>query len=913
MTRTQRSTFFSILFVLISGTAGAFDRVAEHNNRLDGFAENRRELSSRAISSPLLASASFSDLQISDANHSARFTQDHVRLLPISNGRWLTTWDDHRLGGSKIFWQILDSAGVPIGANQLVASSAVGNDLVDPLLLSDFRGKIYLFYRDQVAGELFAVRHNSDLSPDHSAVLINDTALGAYAGPFAAALMPDGRIVVTWENYGPSNQTISLRIYDSSMNSQLGPISASSDAGSSQKWVPSIAVDPSTGFLIAWEDYRNNGQADIFMRQFDGAGSPVGVDISIVPSPASGQPQYAPQVAFCGGDKYVIGWLDRRLGQEVYIQQYHPVSGLVAGNRQISKSDILTANWNLDLSVAPSGALTVIWGAFGSGNSIVSVRFTAGLIPIGVPSSRNLTTTGRRWSPSATYATNKRYGMAWTEFQNEDANIHFMLFDTASTRVLGTELRLNDEQIGSPSTHPAMTSGNDWYNLVAFESRRRDAGDIFCQAVSVFGIKPEYNQPVSQDTGVSLQSEPSITAANGKSLVVWVDSRPLAGIAGQRIFGRFGGGAGMFTQNEFCISDTNQAAIKNAPQTAMAQSGRALIVWLDNRSGVRQVWGRWLTSAGALDGPEFQISGPSDVAYNDRLDISVDTTGRFFIVWLDRNGLPATVRCHWYNADKSSGGSYSWTPSIGVGISDIATDNLPNGNVGILWTGIDVTVMRLYLAVLTPAGVVSRQLFDLADSPLAWPEEPTLSVAGNGYASAAWIDRRGGRRQMYYQLFDPALTAINSNAPVSVASPEFMTEPVTQTSRGRSWFAWVDPRENGLQVYQSNLLYLPTDVDDPDGTLPTEFVLEQNYPNPFNPSTTIEFSLPRVTEVSLVIINLLGQNVATLADRVHYSSGSHSLQWDGRDNSGHTTASGVYFYRLTAGDYVEQKKMMLLK
>ena len=145
------------------------------------------------------------------------------------------------------------------------------------------------------------------------------------------------------------------------MNSQIGPINAPSDAGSTQKWVPSIAVDPSTGFLIAWEDYRN-GQADIFARQFVGSGAPVGVDFSIVPSPAADQPQYAPQVAFCGSDKYVIGWLDQRLGQEVYLQQYNPVSGLVAGNRQISTSDILTANWDLDLSVAPSGTLTASWG-----------------------------------------------------------------------------------------------------------------------------------------------------------------------------------------------------------------------------------------------------------------------------------------------------------------------------------------------------------------------------------------------------------------------------------------------------------------------------------------------------------------------------------------------------------------------
>jgi hypothetical protein len=912
MTKIFSALTSCLLIPLLPVSAGAFDRAAEHSARLAGKPGNRQVSTATFSATPVSAASSFGDLQVSDAGYPGRFTQDHVRVLPISEGRWLAVWNDDRFGSHKIFWQLLDSVGFPITANQMIAGSDIGNDCVDPLVLSDSRGKIYLFYRDQTAGELFAARFNSDLSPDHSATLINDTALGAYAGPFDAAIFPDGRIAIVWENYGPSSQTISLHILDSAMTSQLGPLSAPSNVASTQKWVPSVAIDPATGFVIAWEDYRN-GQADIFARQFDGTGSPVGVDFSVVPPPASDLPQYAPQVAFCGADKYVIGWLDRRLGQEVYIQQYNPVTGLVGGNRLVTIADTLLTNWNLDLACAPSGALSASWGSFGFSNNINAVRFAAGLQVIGAPSTRNLSTTGRRWSPATAYATNKRYGMAWTEFQNEDANIHLMLFDTASVRLLGNERRLNDDQVGSPSTRPSIAASSDWYDLIVFESRRRDAGDIFCQAISVFGIIPEHNQAVSQDTGVSLQSEPSISAASGKALVTWIDSRPLAGIAGQRIFGRFGGPSGMFTENEFCISDTSQASVKSMPHSAMAGSGRALIGWLDKRSGNMQVWGRWLSTTGALDGAEFAISQPLSDLQNDRLQVSTDSTGRFYVVWLDRNGASPTVKCRWYNADKSAGGSWTWTPSNGVKIDNMEATNLPGGNVAILWNGLDVTVMRLYLAVITPAGGISRQLFDLADSPLAWPDEPTISVARNGYVSTAWVDSRSGRRLVFYQLYDPALSPINSNAPISSATPEFMTQPVTHTSRGRAWFAWVDPRANGLQVYASNLLYLPTDVDDSDGSLPTDFTLEQNYPNPFNPSTTIEFSLPKSSFVSLEIYNVLGQSVATLANNAQFSAGQHKLVWDGRDNFGDPTASGVYFYRLVAGDFTQQKKMMLLK
>ncbi|MEW6413251.1 MAG: T9SS type A sorting domain-containing protein [Candidatus Zixiibacteriota bacterium] len=86
-----------------------------------------------------------------------------------------------------------------------------------------------------------------------------------------------------------------------------------------------------------------------------------------------------------------------------------------------------------------------------------------------------------------------------------------------------------------------------------------------------------------------------------------------------------------------------------------------------------------------------------------------------------------------------------------------------------------------------------------------------------------------------------------------------------------------------------------------------DFVLWQNYPNPFNPATTIEFYLPTSCEISLNIYNILGQKVADLADGV-WLAGMHSVIWNSEG-----TASGVYFFRLRAGDFSESRKMLLLR
>jgi len=94
--------------------------------------------------------------------------------------------------------------------------------------------------------------------------------------------------------------------------------------------------------------------------------------------------------------------------------------------------------------------------------------------------------------------------------------------------------------------------------------------------------------------------------------------------------------------------------------------------------------------------------------------------------------------------------------------------------------------------------------------------------------------------------------------------------------------------------------------------LPRRFFLADNYPNPFNPDTRIEFDLPVTGPAYLEIINIIGQRVRTLVSGVR-EAGHHVAVWDGRNDHGEQVASGVYFYRLKAGDQTATKKMMLVK
>ena len=95
-------------------------------------------------------------------------------------------------------------------------------------------------------------------------------------------------------------------------------------------------------------------------------------------------------------------------------------------------------------------------------------------------------------------------------------------------------------------------------------------------------------------------------------------------------------------------------------------------------------------------------------------------------------------------------------------------------------------------------------------------------------------------------------------------------------------------------------------------SLPKVFALYQNYPNPFNPNTEIRFDLPEAVKVQIKVYNTMGQEVTTLVDEIR-SAGAHRIIWDSRSASGVQVASGVYVYQIKAGDFVDSKKMVLIR
>ncbi|MCK9407630.1 MAG: T9SS type A sorting domain-containing protein [Bacteriovoracaceae bacterium] len=160
-----------------------------------------------------------------------------------------------------------------------------------------------------------------------------------------------------------------------------------------------------------------------------------------------------------------------------------------------------------------------------------------------------------------------------------------------------------------------------------------------------------------------------------------------------------------------------------------------------------------------------------------------------------------------------------------------------------------------------------------------------------------------GSWHTFYFAFEPLGTNFRSDTSVALYDTIY-EDP------GYAWIFDVNSKFGGS--YVNNILKLVTSVSAYNGIVPEMFSLSQNYPNPFNPTTEITYNVPMNSSVEIAVYNLLGQKVRTLINEVH-AAGEFKARWDGKDASGKSVSSGVYFYTMKAGSFQSVKKMMLLK
>lgn len=504
-------------------------------------------------------------------------------------------------------------------------------------------------------------------------------------------------------------------------------------------------------------------------------------------------------------------------------------------------------------------------------NASGTVQWTANGVPIS-------TAPGDQWSPAIVSDGAGGAIIAWYDFRSNFADIYAQRINANGT----VQWAANGVPIVTATgdqVYPTIVSDDAGGAIITWLDFRYSSStpDIYAQLINASGMVQWAANGVLISTTVHYQSSlTSVSDGAGGAIITWED--PLSGtiwdIYAQRINA---GGTVQWTANGVPI--VTAAGEQSDPTIVSDGAGGAIITWSDSRSSHPYIYAQRITASGTV---QWNGNGvPIVTATGDQVypTIVSDGAGGAIIVWEDRRN---TSNNDIYAQRVNASGTVQWT-----------ADGVPVSTAG----GYQVL--------------------------------PIIVSDGAAGATIAWYDYRSGTvPDIYAQRINASGTAqwTADGVPISTAAGDQEFPTSISDGAGGTIITWRDRRSStNFDIYAQHIrndgsLGGTTSVE--DEVAPSTFQLEQNYPNPFNPSTRIRFSIApgngrgaesgnrRMAEsatMTLKVFDVLGREVATLVND-NLSAGNYEVNFDATGLS-----SGVYFYKLQTGGFIETKKMILLR
>jgi len=532
----------------------------------------------------------------------------------------------------------------------------------------------------------------------------------------------------------------------------------------------------------------------------------------------------------------------------------------------------------------------------------------------------------------------------WTDERNGSAN-----GDIYAQRVNGSGVvqwttdgvalcaALNNQ--GGPTI--ASDAAGGW--IVAWIDYRSTDWDIYAQRVSGSGVVQWAVNGVAVCNVVDSQYNASIVSYGGGGVIVaWDDYRGgTPDIYAQRLNTL---GLAQWTVNGALVCSAPGYQI--GPELVSDGSDGAIAAWGDHRNDPMptlkgDVYAQRVNASGVV---QWIPGGTSVCTAPDRQDefgITPDGAGGAYVTWWDKRIDAGDI----YAQRLNSNGAALLSPDgvalciavgdqdrpgityIGNGSGAVVTweDNrngdydiyaLPVSNTRIGFNVRYIPIPYLFPGPLNPVHLVFDHVitagFTYLDITPAGPQLPPSFVLGDGW---------------YYNLGTTAGTTDNIQVcikfdPAALQHPAAALRMFEYNVAGPAGPTWLDVTTGSAAgdsicgtttTLSTFVIGFPSVTGVGDAPAPANFVLHPNLPNPFNPITTIRYDVPVAgADVNISIYDVSGRLVRELV-KEHRGAGTWSVQWNGENDRGQSVASGVYFYRMRAGEFVETRKMMLLK
>ncbi len=764
------------------------------------------------------------------------------------------------------------------------------NSQSNPLMVPDGMGGAIVVWVDHRLGngDIYAQRFNVSGTPLWTANGVPVCTEPSYQDLSYVQLCADGYggVIVTWgdSRYGNSDIFAQRIGPDGTARWTANGVPICTEA-TNQRY-PQAVPDGAGGAIIVWEDWRN-GDLDVYAQRIDAGGTVWWTYNGINLCNESGNQTWI-RAASDGNGGMISAWMDVRNGNyDVYSQR---VNG--SGNAQWTTNGV------------PIATLTST-----DGNPCIIADGAGGAF---------ITWMDQRSGPSDIYA----------QRINSSGAVQWAVNGVAVAVAANTQFYSFQDLDGAGGM---VVSWGDERNSGTY--------DIYAQRMDGSGVAQWTTNGVLLESRPFYQYDPRIVSdGTGGAIVTWTDNN--------NIFAQRVDGAGTVQWQMEGLLVCGAADGQDKCRIISNDDGGAYIVWHDYRAGNHDIYASNIEPDGSI----FDV--PPSIS--SAVDVPADQGGNVYLAWdacrdeLCR-GDWVTHYTIWRAIDPAAAllSAGSGRPMLEAG-SGLAAD-LPLGSVrveildGAPWYWELVASQDLYyqdtygLPLSTLCDSVGTEtgwhyfqvVAQTADPMVFWTSEPDSGYSVDNLAPGAPLGLAGEQSfapeglglswdpnsesdlfgYRIYRDTDPSFEPGPGNFVVST--------PDTFSFDGDwTWESGYAYKVTAVDIHGNESLWallMPSEVtgDDPM-PLPDATFLKQNFPNPFNPVTTIGFGLKESGYVSLRIYDAAGRLVTTLVDESR-PAGSYSTEWNGQSSDGAPVSSGVYFYRLRTGEFVETRKMILLR
>ncbi len=848
-----------------------FNRTAINNDNISMIVWNDyREGTSNIYAQLLDANGNLigNNMKVNNTENDEEYVTPDVAVN--ENNQFLVVWSDLR-DGYKIYGQIIDENGNFVGDNFIVSDENIYSYQSQPAIGSN--GKEFIVvWRDGRNGsmyDIFAQKLDQDGNKIGGNFMVNADSQAVSKYDPDIAIKKDSSYIVTWYYFNNGLYAPASIVRDKNNNMLSSQIELSDSSYSSlNNYYPQTATADS-GFVVVW--YRNNnGQYDIVGQLLNSSGGKI--DSNFVINDANISSRYSPVAASDSSGNFVVTWYDYRNNYaQIYAQKFinDTMSG---GNFKISEDELTGTKSYVSCAINNNDNIISAWSDNGD---VTRYRIMSRLIdsndqPIASSKIVNLDSlSSSETDPTLAVLKDGSFIIVWTDTRNRNYKTYFQRYD-AKGNPLGANVNNEDLETQYYPKIAPLKDGN--FVLVWREYSRNiyNQYEVLGQKYYKTGEKLGDTFIISSIDRKGNVSYPDVCSnSNGEFVVTWQKGNG----AIYSIVAKKFDNDGNTIKNDFLVTD-DTTSYKNSPKVGIDSLGNFAITYYSYKNNNYDIFLQRYDSSGVELDSAIVVNDDKTHSTQYYPDISVNPAGDCIVTWYDYR--------------------------------------TPNG---------------VYFQKYKNIG--STDSFEKVDSNMAVADyaisicSPTVSLQNNGEFAISWTEWNGSSTSAFnnlkFRIYNSVLAPLTDvmNATISQERNQINQDIVF---KGNKVFnVWQDNHEHGVgydiwaNVY--NFSNLATGIKDKKNNAPTTFTLSQNYPNPFNPTTTIQYTVPSAVkghslslqQVELKVYDILGREVATLVNQ-RQNPGQYKVTF----NAGNL-ASGAYFYRLRTGDFVQVKKMLLLK